>query len=194
MLSSRFCVVHSQEKRTIKQPANTSNMNHYLYPKDFIRKIYVDDLDDIVNLHKYHYISFGLLGTGIEFLGKCLNEAENPTWHVHKMGLPKRNFDMALTNLMTRYAPYRDAHKLCDSLRNGMAHAFQPKNRIELTHQDEANERGWVDLTINSNRRLVLVCENLYEAFSNACLVVMKRIDAEGFDPKGKIYKPFLEI
>ena len=169
-------------------------MSQYLYPKDFILKIYVDNLEEIVNTHRYHYISFGLLGTGIEFLGKCLNETENLTWHEHKTGLPRRNFDMTLTSLMTRYGPYKDTYRLCDSLRNGMAHAFQPKNMIELTHENEARERGWVDLRINSSGRLVLVCENLYDDFKEACLEVMRRIDANAFDPTGKIYRPFLQI
>lgn len=169
-------------------------MSNHLYPKDFIRKIYIENVGDILNKHKYHYISFGLLGTGIEFLGKCINEVENPTWHENARGLGKRNFDKALTDLMTRYSSYKESHKLCDSLRNGMAHAFQPKNMIELTHKNEADARGWVDLTINSNGRLVIVVETFYDDFKTSCLEVIRGIEENGFDPNGKMYKPFLEI
>jgi len=173
---------------------NNRVMSSHLYPKDFRRKVYIENVGEILNKHKYHYISFGLLGTGIEFLGKCINQTENPTWHENTRGLGKRNFDLVLTDLMTRYSAYKDSYKLCDSLRNGMAHAFQPKNKIELTHKVEADDRGWIDLTINSNDRLVIVAENFYDDFKTACLEVIRRIEANEFDPNGKMYKPFLEV
>ena len=167
-------------------------MDKYLYPKDFIRAIYIDNLNDIVNKHNYFYISFGLIGTGMEFIGKCINEFKNPTWHDKHLGT--ENFNIVLSQLMPSYLPFKSKYKLCDSLRNGMAHAFQPKNNIELTHQKEADERGWKHLSENSRHRLVLICEILYDDFSNACYEVIRRVENNEFDTNGKMYKPFLKI
>lgn len=169
-------------------------MGNSMYAKEFINRVYIGNVGALVNTHKYFYISFGLLGTGIEFLGKCLNESRNATWHENKTGLGKENFDFVLTNLMKRYAPFKDTHNLCDSLRNGMAHAFKPKNNIELTHRIEADDKGWADLQINSSGRLVLVCENLFQEFETACLEVIRKIDANEFNSAGKVYQPFLNI
>jgi hypothetical protein len=175
-----------------RMPA-TSSERKMLYPKEFIQNIYIENVGQILD-QEFHYITFGLLGTGIEFLGKCINEGDNPTWHTPRIG--KRNFDKVLIDLMPRYATFKDSHKLCDSLRNGMAHAFQPKGQIELTHKKEAEKRGWIDLQINSEGRLVLVVEDLYRDFKTACLEVLQRIDDGAFDRtiNNKMYEPFLEV
>src|SRR5688500_2986338 len=72
------------------------------------------------------YISFGLICAGIEFLGKCLDE-ENE-FQAYKIGLPERQFNLAVNELMTNYKEFN----FYKNVRNGMLHALIPKPGIWL--------------------------------------------------------------
>ena len=41
---------------------------------EFIQSVLMDDINEIVNHHKMHYIAFGLMAQGMEFLGACLDQ------------------------------------------------------------------------------------------------------------------------
>jgi hypothetical protein len=127
-------------------------------------------------------------------LGKCLNEKDNVTWHENPKGLVKRNFNYAIKEVMKSYEGHKNKYSLCDSLRNGMSHAFQPKQKIELSDSKDAIKKGWKHLESNSDEKLVLICEPFYSDFQKACIEVVRRIDSNEFDKGGKMYKPFLKV
>ena len=126
----------------------------------------------------YHFISFGLLTAGIEFLGKCLQK--NQDWH--QAGTSKINFNFAIKKLMPKYHHLNLKYKLHDSLRNGFAHALAPKTGIFLTHKDENDNH------LKEDGGLTLVIEDFYDDFKKACEAVISK----KFDPDVKMNKEYL--
>jgi len=174
--------------------SNMTEVHDKLYPKDFIRKIYVENLGQLIGMG-YYYIGFGLIGIGIEFLGKCIRINQNPKWETPNQG--RDNFQEVINDLMKSYKPFIGANTtfdFSDNLRNGMAHAFRPKEKLELTHRKEAIEKGWEHAKTNSTVRLVICCEDLFEDFKCACKEIIRRIEHEEFPEGDKIYQPFLDI
>jgi len=138
-----------------------------LKPKEFIHQVFIMELGRIKD--QYPYISFAIMATGIEFLGKCLDQSSE---HWNVTGRSKINFEFAINNLeaFKKYRPFLDRFKMHDSLRNGFAHSFVPKYSIGLSSKDEAPHM----LVYGKNYdRLNLRCEDLYEDFRLACLEVI---------------------
>ncbi|MFA5413238.1 MAG: hypothetical protein WC348_01720 [Patescibacteria group bacterium] len=138
-----------------------------MLPKEFIRITFLEQYRQIS--YKYPYLSFVLIGIGIEFLGKCLDE--NRSWQ--QSGFSAIHFNMAINELMPKYIPFNSQFNLCDSLRNGMTHALLPKHNIGLTHREEAKRYGNYHLKI-VNGQLILVAEDLYDDFRKACNIIME--------------------
>ena len=47
-------------------------MKKPLMPKEFIKKVLINNIGDIVH-KEYYWLAFALMAIGIEFLGKCLH-------------------------------------------------------------------------------------------------------------------------
>jgi hypothetical protein len=153
-------------------------------PKEFINQVFVNELDKIKDNNPY--IAFAIIATGIEFLGKCLDENAS---HWNVSGKSRTNFEYAIKKLsaFTPYRHYLASHKIWDSLRNGFAHSFVPKYPITLSSKDES-----AHLMLHSNgERLNLRCEDFYEDFKMACIEVIKR---EFPNPEDKMNKPLLSV
>lgn len=135
-----------------------------LNPKLFIKQIFVNELTDLST--KHHYISFFVMATGIEFLGKCLDSSAKH-WNVG--GRAEFNFFNAIDTLSAfeKYKPYKKM--LYTDLRCGFAHSFVPKGNLTLSSKDEMPH-----MQINGGR-LNLKCEDFYEDFKLACLEVIDR-------------------
>ena len=145
-------------------------------PKEFIQQVLINEIGEI---HiKHPYISFGTMAVGIEFLGKCLNQYND--WDYYKPGLPKKDFERAINQLdaFTKYRQYLNRFKICDSLRNGFAHAFVPKKTISLSSKDEMKH-----LVIHNNM-LNLRCEDFYNDFKSACeeIINMEKFPSKKMD------------
>ncbi|MEI9909098.1 MAG: hypothetical protein WDO71_05175 [Bacteroidota bacterium] len=153
-------------------------------PKEFIYVVFLHDLALLVE--EKPYISFSTMATGIEFLGKCLDN-EAPHWNVKDRS--KINFELAINQLVSfeSYRQYLNSHKLWDSLRNGFSHSFVPKYPLTLSSK---NEMGHLLLHEN-NQRLNLKCEDFYIDFRNACLEV---IAIEFINPDDKMNKQLLSV
>lgn len=135
-------------------------------PKEFISVVFLNELKELS--YAKPYISFAVMATGIEFLGKCL---DTEALHWNEKNKSKINFEYAMNNLEA-FSPYRrflDSHKMWDSLRNGFSHSFVPKYPITLSSK---NELGNLALQLNDTR-LNLKCEDFYSAFAQACLEVV---------------------
>lgn len=151
-------------------------------PKQFIEVVFLNELKELSFTKAY--ISFAIMATGIEFLGKCL-DADAHHWNV--TGKSKVNFEYAINTLdsLTPYRQYLVSHRLWDSLRNGFSHSFVPKYPLTLSSKNELSH-----LVIHSDNRLNLKCEDFYADFENACIEVLNMNFPEG----NKMNKQLLSV
>jgi hypothetical protein len=165
------------------------NNKKLLYPKDFIRQVLIDELQDIVVKHPY--LAFLLICSGIEFLGKCIdtNKQEwNWDFQYQKNNPP---FDNAIKNLFPeKYEKALGDYKLRDQLRNGLTHALAPKNKIGLSQlkHDENGEITMDNHPFEQGGKLSLIIEYFYIDFVDAC----KKVLNMNFKKNDKMNKPFL--
>ena len=131
----------------------------------------IDELKNIVNEHPYH--AFALLTIVIEVLGKCLNS--NPDWqHFEPKGV---DFNKALTDYKS-LNKYLALNCLYNTLRCGMAHAFLPKEGIELVPDRN-------DLSSNT-----IGCKELYEDI----IAAFNEIKAGNISPTKDMSKSVLQV
>ena len=153
----------------------------YIYPKDFIRNVLIEELKDIV--FKHAYLSFALIAVGIEYIGKC-NMTTRQDWHNIN---PSNAFDEGLNLLSSNDQRYADENlNLKDSLRNGFAHTLSPKSKIGLSEIKHGTEH----FKPASDGKITMVVEYLFADFVKVCNIIL---DKE-FPENDKMNKPILEI
>ncbi len=168
-----------------------THQERLLYPKDFIRQVFIDELQDIVIKHPY--LAFLLICSGIEFLGRCI-DTKNQFWD-WKLSYQKQNppFDKAINDLFPeKYKILINKYKLRDQLRNGLIHIMAPKSKISLT-QLKHDKDGTVTTEkhpLEQDGKLILIIEYFYIDFVDACKKVLKM----KFEDNDKMNKPFLSI
>lgn len=131
-----------------------------LKPKDFIKAVLIDELGTMIKEHPY--ISFIIMGIGIEFLGKCIDTKLND-WNVSGRSGP--DFENSIKSIpsLKKYEIYLTTHELYGSFRCGLAHAIAPKIKITLSSNDQMGHLIEVD------GRLNLKAEDFYTDFKSAC-------------------------
>lgn len=148
---------------------------------EFIRGVLITEIGDIVDRHKY--LSFGVISQGIELLGACLDEHE---FDCRKYGISSERFNLALKELFPeKYHEFgfsADRQKsLYSNLRCGLLHNLVPKRGIGLT--EEKSTPAHLHLNIGTsedgNRRYLLVAEELFRDFVNACEKMIQLIDSK---------------
>jgi hypothetical protein len=147
---------------------------------DFIQKVLIDEFKKIQQDEGHHYVSFGLISQGIEFLGACLDS--NP---FSQEGLSGPRFRNAISNLFP--TPYHEFNQgkgrpfdLYDNLRCGFLHLILPKPQLELIGRSERTKFKANHLEVKNIRgsdRLVLVSEDLFEDYEKACKEIITRIN-----------------
>lgn len=141
--------------------------------REFINNVLIGEFKDIQQRHPY--VSFSLIGLGIELLGACIGEFE----FAEKWKSAER-FRNAIKELFPQeYQVYNDENRgddLYDNLRCGFAHQSRPGGKIALTHRAES-ERENTEHLKDYKGKLILVAENLFEDFEAACRGVIRRID-----------------
>lgn len=159
--------------------AFTSLPNAYtLGEKEYINQVLIKEIGGV--LSGYKWLSFGLITAGIEFLGICL---DNKDPFARAFGLSEDRFRLAIKELFPqKYSqfnvkiatPSTTAYDLYSELRCGVNHTTFPTPRIALSeHAHNAKH-----LSIGPNGHLILVAEDLYEDFKQACEEVIRRLDA----------------
>ncbi len=133
-----------------------------LYPRDFIETTFLGEYKQIIYTHKYHYVGFALVCIGIEYVGKCLDIAEQD-WQ--KNGLSGKHFKDAIEQTMPRYKPH--SKLLYTQLRSGFAHGLLPGPRVGLTHRDESLKYGTKHLS-EHHGAVTAVIEDFYDDFEVA--------------------------
>lgn len=156
--------------------------------KQFIENILIQEIWDIQRVRNHHYLSFGLISQGIEFLGACLDQED-----FHKQGLGSTRFREAISQLFPQdYHPFNKKNTSFDlytNLRCGLLHIFLPKPNLELIQQAElpAFDCSHLEFSfLRGNKRLLLVSEVFLDDFVNACGIVVQKIEQGALD-KSKI-------
>ena len=146
---------------------------------DFIQNVLIDAFEEIQQDEGHRYISFSLICQGIEFLGACLDSEP-----FSAKGLRAPRFRRAIYDLFpTSYHPFnRGSGKpfdLYENLRCSLFKIILPESRLELIRRYEEAELGAHHLQIKEIRgipRLVLVLEDLFSDYENACREIIARI------------------
>ncbi|MEQ8359629.1 MAG: hypothetical protein RH860_09095 [Cytophagales bacterium] len=151
-----------------------------LLTKDFLKKVYIDELGELVNSHPY--ISFLVVAVGIEFLGKCLDESVD--WQ--DSGHSKEHFKKAINEIpsFTKYRSLLNSHKLYSEFRCGMAHASLPDAKITLSSKEEATH------LVETGDKINLKIEDLYSDFKLA----VEHIISMSFPENSKMNKAILSV
>jgi hypothetical protein len=153
-----------------------------LSPQEFIQATFINGLGKMIKDENF-YLAFIIMGTGIEYLGKCLT----PENEWQKGGASRASFEKAIISLEA-LAPYRRLIKeydLYDALRCGLAHAALPKYQITLSSTDAEAPHMY-----ETNGRINLRCETFYDDFKKAC----EEVIAMDFSTADKMSKPFIMI
>ncbi len=152
-----------------------------LKPSDFIEAVLIKEIGELSDSHPY--ISFILMGIGIEFLGKCIDNSLDE-WN--KGGQSRQDFENAIKNIpsLKRYEPYLTTHDMYSSFRCGLAHAVSPKIQITLSSKQEMAH------LVKHDNRLNLKVEDFYTDFKVACEFVIAKTYPNG----DKMNADFLEV
>ena len=131
----------------------------------FIKDVLIDELSCIVKISPF--LAFITIGSGIEFLGKCIDDSFPMDWD--KSGRSPINFNYAIRNItpLNKYKDLidrADKFDLYNKFRCGLIHGLAPKESLSLSHGNEQKtsfngQSGMVNLNI----------DELYVDFKLAC-------------------------
>ena len=152
-----------------------------MLPKEFIQQVLVEEVKDVID-SRHPLLGFVLIGTGIEYLGRCLDTARE--WDADYKGVKLKPFDRAITELFPQ--PYHDKE-----VRKRLLHFYSPTKGLLLSQA--ANVNGVIDRSNHPYRAesgdVTLVVEYLYDDFVDACHEVIRR----SFPVSDKMSKLFID-
>lgn len=146
---------------------------------DFIQKVLIDEFKQIQYDENHPYFSFNLIFQGIEFLGACLDSEP-----FLAKGLRAPRFRRAIYDLFpTSYRQFnRGSGKpfdLYENLQCSLWHVILPGSRLELIRRSEKVKLNANHLEIKEIQginRLILVLEDLFDDYEQACREIISRI------------------
>jgi len=159
--------------------------------RNFISHTLIDEIKDIQD-KDHHYLSFGLIAQGIEFLGACIDE-----YDLRIPNKSKERFTLAIKELFPlEYQDFNvenNSFNLYKNLRCGVLHVLLPYPCLELIQEKEIPKYGnHLEIkNIRDRNRLILVSQYLFEDFKNAAKEVIRRIDNHEITHE-KVYNTFL--
>lgn len=131
----------------------------------FIKDVLIDELSCVVKISPF--LAFITIGSGIEFLGKCIDDSFPIDWD--KSGRSPINFNNAICSIpsLNKYKSLinrADGFDLYDKFRCGLIHGLAPKEKLSLSHGNEQKTR------FNEQSDMVnLNIDELYIDFKLAC-------------------------
>ncbi len=132
--------------------------------KEFIRIVLIEEINSVIEVSPW--LSFILIGSGIEFLGKCIDTEYPEDWD--KSGRSSINFKDAIRNLQAfnryKYLLDKPDFNFYGEFRCGLAHGFVPKSGISLS-----SKPGELANLIEINGVVNFHIRDLYSDFKNAC-------------------------
>jgi len=144
-----------------------------------------------------HYLAFGVIAVGIEFLGACQD-----TDDFGEEGLSRRRFEKGIDDFMAkvdaRYSIYNQKHSpfyLYKHLRCGMAHIIRPQGGVAFISRSDAEKAGYRNLDPLSGGQVVLMtAEGLYDDFAAACELLLAQLPNKTGPKFTEIYLPVSEL
>lgn len=138
----------------------------------FVKTVLQKDLKKMVHCCELHYLAFGQIAVGIEFLGACRDSHD-----FGQQGHSGCRFERGITDYMaridSRYAQFNNSaspYYLYKQLRCGMSHLLRPQGKVAVTTRAEALVDGRAHLTVDTALdKLVFVSEQFYDDFYAAC-------------------------
>lgn len=158
---------------------------------EFIRAVFLNDLRKMVYDANLHYLGFGNIAVGVEFIGACFDE--HP---FHQEGLSRPRFDQGIQRLARidpRYQQYNQASSpyfLYKFLRCGMAHVMRPHGPVLFSSREHWTGRTKMHLC-EVNNRLLLVCEDFYDHFAQSCEELIRELPSMTIS---KLAEPYLFV
>lgn len=136
-------------------------MRNLTHEQELIRETFINDIKALQD-KGFYLFSFILIGQAIETLGVFLDKKPLKAKHQSK-----KRFALAINKLFdSRYRKLNENDWFYKQFRCNMAHLFTPGSTLFLTNK---NEKGEMQHLGRHQDKLVLVAEELYEDFKNAC-------------------------
>jgi len=144
-----------------------------------------------------HYLTFGVIAVGIEFLGACQDTDE-----FGQEGLSRRRFEKGIDDFMAgvdaRYSTYNQKNSpfyLYRHLRCGMAQIMRPQGGVVFDSRSGAKKDGYCHLESVPGRRAVLMtAEDFYDHFAAACGILLAQLPTKTGPKFTDIYLPVSEL
>ena len=159
--------------------------------ENFIRTVFLHDLKVMIYDANLHYLGFGTISSGIEFLGACIDD--HP---FSKPGESKKRFKLGIDHFMSKidskYSQFNQEsspYYLYKYLRCGMAHIIRPNGQVHFASRNRTN-RNNIHLSI-IGEILVLVCEDFYDHFAQSCKMLINELPSLS---KPKLEAPYLTV
>ena len=138
-------------------------------------------------LNGHHFYCFALISQGVEFLGavsKYIHEGAN----INSDEDSGEKYRYAIKKYFpSRYKRYLNKNEidLYGQLRCGPTHAFTPGKDIAFTTNNDRNsDEKHLEFYTNpdGSEKLIIVAEEYFEDFSQACASVTQELDSHGKD------------
>jgi hypothetical protein len=166
--------------------------------ENFVRTVLLGDLRRMVYEAKLHYLAFGTIAVGIEFLGAC----DDPEPFISdKRGLSTKRFKAGIKRMARidpRYSTYNEPSSdfnLYKHLRCGTTHIMRPGGRIafsERAHDDVGPEQHLTIVKDDQHRdKLLLVSEDFYDDFAKCCEMLIAELPGM---TEPKLKSPYLWV
>ena len=165
--------------------------------ESFVRTVLLGDLRRMTYDCGLHYLAFGVIAVGIEFLGACQDVDD-----FGKEGSSRRRFERGIDDFMAkvdpRYSTYNQQSSpfyLYKHLRCGMAHIMRPQGAVAFTSRSGANADGYRHLdTIPGRAAILMTAEDFYDDFSAACKLLLADLPTKVGTKFTDIYLPVSEL
>ena len=160
----------------------------------FINTVLLGNIKDMICTNSQHYLGFGVVACGIEFLGACIDSHS-----FDAEGFSRQRFESAIKTLFdSKYHPYANKgseYDLFKHLRCGMAHVIRPQGKVAFTTQSESIIDNTQHLCVEKNtKKLILVSEAFYSDFAEACKKMKNHMSADAYPKKlSDVYLPIAQ-
>jgi hypothetical protein len=165
--------------------------------QSFVNTVFLDELRRMTYDYGLHYLAFGTIAVGIEFLGACedLHPFEHPGQSKSRFTL---GIDKYMANVDSRYSSYNNENSLFflyKHLRCGMAHIMRPQGNIGFTCREAAQKAGHSHLSLlHGEHVLLMTAEDFYDDFEKACGFLLSDLPNKTEPKFQSIYLPVSEI
>lgn len=165
--------------------------------KSFIETILINDLGRMTKDYGLHYLAFGSIAVGIEFLGACQDEEP-----FSKERLSRKRFNAGINDFMRRIDKrYYDFNQdgspfnLYEQLRCGMSHVLRPQGTLKFCGKEAAEKDGYKHLEIlPSNLGVLMTAEDFYDDFAKACHLLLADLPNKTSGKFAAIFLPVTDL